>query len=168
MESTFDLSDIEIDSFTVNKLRYHLQKLKAKLCGNKEELRDRLKALISRETEFPRGTDLSFDRASEELQEKRKIFDLSNLSWTTTSTLATNIIPNGFSFKKISSFFKSSSNIAQDEDDEIDFSTEKPSTKGRKMYLSEKIHHWEYSQNHNTYSLFRANCEASFRTNVWW
>ena len=154
---------IEVDSMTKNQLLFWIRKFKTvPVTGNKKELSDRLKALVNREIVNPaQNFDLNLSHISADFEEKRKLFDLTELLWSSDVSAAQ--IPSNFNLGTINSFLTSITVVYNDE--ELAAGTEKPAVKGRKMYASSKIQLCEFSQK-DSFLLFRCNMEASMKSSV--
>ena len=98
--------ELEIESFNKNTLIYWLRKLGKATSGNKPELIDRLKDFVNLEKNVPNPSlDLNLELNTVQLQEQRKIFDLSNVTWSTD--LSKTPIPRGFVSDVIRDFLTS-------------------------------------------------------------
>ena len=159
------LSDIEVDSMSKNLLLHHLRQYGAKGVSNLNlpDLRKRLKSVIKRDIDFPSDKELDLSLKQKAIEDKRKIFDDNDLLWSSELNNIS-IIPENFSLQKISDFLTIDPVLIDGE--EVDAGTEKPTLKGRKMYLSSKIQHWEFSKNQSGMVLFRANVDASMRSEL--
>ena len=151
---------MKLDSLFITVAIKRLRKFNAKTSGIKDDLIKRLKNEILRAKNVPMLPSLKLENISEELQENRKIFDKSELSWKYDLSLMYKKISPGFNLEKIAKFLSSLKVIEGDE--EVEIGTDRPAVKGREMYKSLKIHLCQFAKDADTI-LFRANMETSMR-----
>ena len=154
-----DLETISKDH-TVKQLREFLRERGKPVGGNKDVLVKRVQ-LFWNDSVVASLNHGAVDPVETDLEVQRKVFD--NHATYVDVTKEKVKVPSGYDLEKIFKFLTVLMVSADPSGSEkIDCGTEKPTKKGREMYLSPKITLCEYGFDGNLH-LFRANMMASYK-----
>ena len=155
-------------SMKIEQLKAILKNYGTKVSGCKAELVERANDFYKAvgHWEKKREEKEESDKKSSDflsvLTEKRKIFRKSDLTWSSIDSFSSASIPD-IEYQSISTFLTECHFDLGDES--VSCGTEKPVTKGERMYKSEKIQLCEFTDvSEENIMLFRANMSASMKT----
>lgn len=149
-----------LEGYTVAKLKDFLRRRGRPTSAGKKAKLLELAVMYKDEPEI--GNSLLPDPDEAGLNEARKVFDLKDLDWKDIENTRVKI-PKQFSMKTIVDFLTFSM-FDPGDGDLVQGGTEKPSTRGRELYLSRKFQLCEVSTSGNDL-LVRGTCEASMKQN---
>ena len=155
--ASFEPSLEDLDKMKKDQIVAFLRSRGKRTTGLKDDLLAYAKLVL-------RNEDISIDESVlASLLEKRKIFELQTLQWNPHETVKWSDIPEGFDILVISKFLTST--VLDFGDEMIETAIDKPAKKGRRLYNDKKIQYVE-SSTHEDLILFRANLEASMKSNL--
>ena len=147
---------VDFRKLTKVKLQDFLRKRGRSVTGSKAELVQ----LCEVYKDEPLAT--AFQAEESKLEEDRRVFSESNLSWASIKTIKPRCFPK-YALKAVEDFLISSLVVFED-GDEIDAGTNKPSIRGRRLYASYRFQLVEVATKDDWY-LFRSVSGASLKSN---
>ena len=152
----------------VVELRDYLRVRGKPVGGNKAALIDRVLTFWDDPILGSNDAEPEVDPVETELEEQRKIFESDKVVYEDVLKTKKVKIMSGFDLDKIYSFLTVVfvSAAAMKAGEVINVGTEKPTVKGREMYLSSKVMYCEHGQSSKEdgdLHIFRANMTASYK-----